>query len=335
MNKWIVAVLVLVCEAVTAQQLQQPAYTLPLYDSATFKQDIPASFSPRLAKQPPFSKKTRLYTVSAANITAFTALTFSLYNTWYNSYNQTGFHFFNDMDEWLQVDKMGHSYSAYTIARLNMNMWQWAGVPHKKSVWLGAFTGTAFLTMVEVYDGFSSGWGWSWGDFAANVTGPGLLVGQELLWQEQRISFKFSFHKKNYGSPVLNQRADDIYGNKLSERMLKDYNGQTYWLSANLHSFFRNSGLPRWLNIAAGYGADNMFGARPDSWKDASGNPIYLTGDLKRYRQFYIAPDIDLTRIKTRSKWLRTTFSILNSVKFPAPSVEFSRGKVSWNWLHF
>jgi hypothetical protein len=43
------------------------------------------------------------------------------------------------------------------------------------------------------------------------------------------------------------------------EQMLKDYNGQTYWLSVNLHSFYKGSKIPKWLNLAIGYGANGML----------------------------------------------------------------------------
>ncbi len=36
-----------------------------------------------------------------------------LYSAWYSNYPQTNFHFFNDNNEWKQVDKVGHAYSAY------------------------------------------------------------------------------------------------------------------------------------------------------------------------------------------------------------------------------
>jgi hypothetical protein len=126
----------------------------------------------------------------------------------------------------------------------------------------GGLSGTAFLTVVEVLDGFSSGWGFSIGDLGADLAGSGLLfIAQELAWNEQRIQVKFSFHRNTYNDPLLNRRADDLFGNRTHlERMLKDYNGQTYWMSANLKSFFKKSNLPAWLNIAVGYGADGMFG---------------------------------------------------------------------------
>jgi hypothetical protein len=74
--------------------------------------------------------------------------------------------------------------------------------------------------------------------------GSGFFIGQEFLWKEQRIQYKFSFHHKDYGEPQLNQRADNLFGKSWYERMLKDYNAQTYWFSANLKSLFKQSNYP-------------------------------------------------------------------------------------------
>jgi hypothetical protein len=117
--------------------------------------------------------------------------------------------------------------------------------------------------------------------------------------------------------------------------MLKDYNGQTYWVSANLKSFFKRSNLPPWLNVAVGYGADGMFGGSNNIGKDNNGTIFFNRSDIPRYRQWYLAPDINLTKIKTKNKVLKTTFFLLNSLKFPTPSIGFSRKGVEWNWIHF
>jgi hypothetical protein len=66
--------------------------------------------------------------------------------------------------------------------------------------------------------------------------GTALFVSQELLWKEQRITPKFSFHTTQYA-----QYRPNVLGSSLAEQMLKDYNGQTYWLSVNLHSFYKGS----------------------------------------------------------------------------------------------
>lgn len=295
------------------------------------KNEIGYSFS---ATQYPYNKK-RVALVTAGNIAGYGGAMAVLYKSWYSHYPQTNFHKFDDNREWKQIDKFGHAYSAYIESYGSMEMWRWAGLTRKKRIWIGGMSGAAYQTLIEVLDGFSAQWGWSWGDFAANMVGSGLLVSQELGWDEQRIRYKFSFHRKDYGNPQLNQRAKVIYGNTTMERMLKDYNGQSYWLSANLKSFWPQSNLPAWLNIAGGYGAEGMFGARVNIWNDDNGNITLDRRDIKRYRQFYIAPDIDFSKIRTKSKIVKLTLGVLNAFKFPAPSLELSNNKLRWNWIHF
>lgn len=278
--------------------------------------------------------KNRIRLVTAGNIAGYGLAMAGFYSAWYKDYPQSGFHFFNDNKEWLQVDKVGHMYGAYIESKGSMEMWRWAGLPRKQRIWIGGLSGAVYQTVIETLDGFSAEWGWSWGDFTANILGSSLLVSQELLWDEQRVDLKFSFHRKDYGESMLNTRADSLYGKNILNKMIKDYNGQTYWLSANLKSFFPKSNLPAWLNVAVGYGAEGMFGAEENRWKNSEGNYINRY-DIERYRQWYIAPDINFTKIKTKSKFLKATFFVLNSFKFPMPSIGFSKKGVEWNWLHF
>lgn len=134
---------------------------------------------------------------------------------------------------------------------------------------------------------------------------------------------------------MLNARADDIYGKSFSERLLKDYNAQTYWASANIKSFFPETNLPGWLSIAVGYGAEGMFGATSNIWKDKHTDIIYDRSDIRRYRQWYLSPDVDFTKIKTRKKAIKVLLTVLSAFKFPAPSLEFSKGSFKFHALHF
>ena len=125
---------------------------------------------------------------------------------------------------------------------------------------------------------------------------------RELAWKEQRLRIKFSFHQTEY--PKYNP---DLLGKNFTQQLFKDYNGQTYWLSANISSFMnKQTKFPKWLNISAGYGAEGMTGANSDS------DNI----QFERYRQYFISPDIDLKRIKTYSKALKFTLSLLNFIKW-------------------
>jgi len=274
--------------------------------------------------------------VAGSHVIAYGSALIILNNTWYKNYAHTSFHTFNDSREWLQVDKVGHGWTAYNTGRGSAASWHWAGLSEKKSALLGGLSGTLYLTAIEFLDAHSSKWGWSWSDMGANLIGSGLFISQELLWEQQRVQFKFSFHRKDYGAPVLNARADDLFGKSWYERMLKDYNAQTYWLSTNLRSFFPKTNLPRWLNISLGYGADGMFGGFENKWIDGDPGSLVDRTDIPRNRQFYVAPDIDFTKIQTNRKWLRTVFFCLNAFKCPAPTLMIdSKGKWKGYFVYF
>lgn len=280
-------------------------------------------------------KKKRIRLVAAGNIIGYGGTMVALYSAWYKNYPQTGFHSFNDFPEWKQVDKAGHLYSAYIESRFSMELWRWTGIDRKKRIWIGGMSGAAYQTVIEVLDGFSEGWGWSWTDFSANILGSGLLVAQELAWNDQRIKLKFSFHRKNYDDAELNSRSNSLFGKSSAERLLKDYNGQTYWASANIRSFFPKAKVPGWLSIAVGYGAEGMFGGRENIGKDDNGTIIFNRTDIKRYRQWYLAPDIDLTKIKTNKKGIKFLLTVLSAFKFPSPALQFSNGRWKGYFLYF
>lgn len=284
---------------------------------------------------PAVQKKRRQWWVGSANVAAYGGSLVLLNEAWYKNEPRSKFHTYDDSREWLQMDKAGHAWTAYTTGRLSSEIWQWAGMEHKKAVWLGGLSGTAYLTVIEFLDAYSAKWGFSWSDMAANLSGSLLYIGQELGWKEQRIQLKFSFHANKYSDPMLDNRADELFGKGLYERTLKDYNAQTYWLSANVHSFFKESNFPKWLNIAVGYGADGMWGGYDNKWEDKDGN-IITRYDIPRKRQFFLSPDIDLTKIKTKSKFLRTCFFMLNAIKIPAPALMLdSKGKMKFYPLYF
>jgi hypothetical protein len=279
--------------------------------------------------------RSRVRFVAISNFAEYSALLIGLNAEWYSDYPRSGFHFFNDNEEWLQVDKVGHLYSAYIESRMSMELWRWTGIDRKKRIWYGGLSGAFYQTAIEVLDGFSAQWGWSWTDFGANILGSGALIAQELAWDDQRIKLKFSFHRNNYGDPGLDNRADKIFGKTITERFIKDYNAQTYWASMNLRAFFPKSNLPPWLSVAVGYGAEGMYGARSNLATDDNGEIIFDRRDIKRYRQWYLSPDIDLSKIKTNRKGVRVLLTVLSAFKFPAPSLEFSKGKFKVNAIHF
>lgn len=239
----------------------------------------------------------------------------ALDQAWYQGHARNAFHLFDDGDEWMQVDKLGHAHSAYQLGRAGHAAFRWAGLKEGTATWLGGSIGLLYLTGIEYLDGYSSAWGFSSWDMAANTCGAALFIGQQQLWREQRIVLKWSAHLTN-----LAPLRPEVLGTTVPERLLKDYNGTTVWLSADLHAFGWKE-LPPWLNLAAGMGTWGMVNARSN------------TG---AYRQFYLAPDIGFSRIPARSKVWRTALFLLDALKMPAPAVELrSNGKVVGHWLFF
>lgn len=257
----------------------------------------------------------------------------SLDKIWYKNYPKSSFHFYNDAGEWLDMDKAGHTFSTYQWSRVSYSSWKWAGLSDRSSILLSSVTGLGYQTIIETLDGYSQKWGWSWSDMAANTAGTSLWATQQLIWKKQKIKLKFSEHINRSNDPILQTRMNSLYGSSFGERLIKDYNAQTYWLSANVHDFKPNWPMPKWLNIAVGYGAEKMYGGFGNSWT-ASG--VYIDrSDIKRYTQWYLSLDVDFEKIPTKNKFTRTLFYLLNTLKFPAPSLIYSNGKISSQWLYY
>jgi len=181
------------------------------------------------------SHKDRIWIVSGAHAVSYIGSLIILNSAWYKGYPRTPFHTFNDSREWLQVDKIGHAWSAYNIAKTSTASWNWAGLPHNKAAWIGGIAGVSYLTIIEYLDGKSAKWGWSWSDMSANVVGVGLFISQELTWREQRIQYKFSAHRATY-DPTLDARANALFGKSLPERLLKAVAEYCCWVWSRRHA---------------------------------------------------------------------------------------------------
>jgi len=275
-----------------------------------------------------FCSNRKLCAVIGFQSALYAGTLYGLNEFWYKNYPRSDFHFFNDSKEWLQMDKVGHFMTSYSIGRIGIKMMNRSGMSPKASIWYGGILGAVYLSTIEILDGYSSEWGFSPLDFTANTAGSFFAMSQEFLWQEQKISIKYSFRQSPYAKYRPNLLGKNIY-----ENWLKDYNGQTYWLSVNIASFLKSgSTFPKWLNLAVGYGAQGMTGGESNPlFTDVNGIPVIH----QRYRQYYLSFDIDLTKIPVKSKFLKSVFFALNVIKFPAPALEFNKNGIKANLLGF
>lgn len=296
---------------------------------------------------PTFSKQ-RFWIVAGTGTVMYTGAMIGLNELWYKQYPRGRFQFFNDWKEWNQMDKAGHLFTGYFESLWAYKGARWTGMSESDAIWVGSGIGLLLQTSVEVLDGFSSNWGFSVPDMAFNVLGTGAFFTQQKVWGEQRIAFKVSGTKRQYStepilsvngefSTTLEMRADDLFGSTIFETFLKDYNAQTVWASVNISSFLKSeSQFPKWLNIAFGYGSENMFGGFGNRWSENDVRYLLESSAFPRYRQYYISPDIDFTRIPTRKPFVKTLLTMLNIFKFPAPALEFNgEDGMKFHLLHY
>lgn len=221
---------------------------------------------------------------------------------WYRQQSTSRFHFFDDNPEWQQMDKFGHAYTAFHLSRLVVYALQYAGLDHKTALQYGGWSGAVMMTPIEILDGFSEGYGASWGDEVANFVGAAFFIWQQKQWGEVRLMPKFTFSP----SPFAKLRPA-LLGKNIAEQWLKDYNGQTYWLAIPLPIEIGKDKITT-PNLLLGYGAGNMIYGRPEQNKAVG---------LEPYRKFYVALEMAAKPINIEPKFTNKLFSLLELLAFP------------------
>lgn len=253
---------------------------------------------------------------------AYVGSMLALNQLWYADHDRSSFHTFNDNDEWLQMDKTGHVFSAYALSSFSYELLKGKQEFDPKAARISAISAFTFLSTIELMDGFSEAWGFSWGDVISNTSGIGLFYIQEALFQQQIIRLKFSYQPTRY-----REYRPNVLGENELQAIFKDYNGQIYWASINLNELSQSI-KPKWLNLAFGYGGEGMVSANENILRDVE--------SFNRKRQYFISLDVDFSKIRTKKPWVKSIFKVLNIIKVPAPSMEFNQGGGSeFHWFYF
>lgn len=269
--------------------------------------------------------KSRVISVSAGIGGVWSGSMIGLYQVWYKDIPKTKWHFFDDSKNWLQMDKVGHFYAAYKINQLSSDLFCWSGLESNKSAWIGSGISFGYQTTFEFFDAYSTEWGFSWADMLSNLTGTGIYLGQKLAWGEERIIPKFSYHPTDYATIRPN-----VLGSSFAESLLKDYNGQTYWLSVSPGTFIHNNNFPKWLCFSIGYSADEKLVGSESTYTDLSTNITY-----QEKREWLFSLDIDFSRLPIKRPWLKTIVKQLNYLKIPFPALIISDGKLQGHPFYF
>ena len=239
----------------------------------------------------------------------------TLKKPWWNG-TKSDFHFVQDW--WgnyaLEVDKFAHAWAGQAGALIAARSYEWTGMSHRQALFWGGVTSLATLTQVEILDAYTERFGFSPGDYTANIVGSFFPLVQDLWHPLQNVSFKMSYH------PARFER--NAYRGRSEPNRLEDYSRQTFWLAFNVHNMMPIHAWkywPSWLQVAVGYGVDNAFA------------PV----EEDRIREFYLALDFDPSRIDTRHGWLKSLLSPFRYLHLPAPAIRFRRDGTKAFVLYF
>lgn len=212
-----------------------------------------------------------------------------------------------DWNASLGADKIGHFYFGNLVSTIYKDAFNWVGLTKKNSfLYSGLFTLT-YQTFLEIRDGFSKQYGFSWGDFAANSLGsmyPFLQQNYPIL---QNFNLKISYF------------PSERFKNGSNAYIMDDYESTYHWLSIDIDKLLPRSWdkyLPDFINIAIGHSVIGL-----DNQKYAN-------------HELYIGIDWDIKAVKTKSELLNSIMEILNKYHLPAPTVKVYPNIV-WYGLKF
>jgi hypothetical protein len=240
---------------------------------------------------------------------------------------------FHVIDDWwggyaMEVDKLGHAYSAQIFALASAESYRWAGMSQRKALFWGGVTSLATMTQIEVLDGFTRAYGFSPADYTANVVGAFWPLAQEMWRPLSVLTFKLSYHTARFEQAV-------------APNILEDYNRQTYWLALDVNAVLPRNAQPLWpdwLGVAVGYGVVNAF-TYETVQEHSDGQPYrgYLSSrrPARMMREYYIALDIDPTRIIPEDWWLASMIRPLKYVHLPSPAIRFREDGTRFFALYF
>ena len=250
---------------------------------------------------------TNLYILSGTTAAAFT-YTYGIQNNMWWKGRKSDFHF-NWKEDWnasLGADKVGHLFFGYTVANIYDHAFQTVGYSKNKSVLYSGILAFTYQTFLEIRDGFSSEYGFSWGDFSANLIGSTFPILQQEYPTLQNFNFKISY------------RASSRFKNNSHIYIMDDYESTFHWLSIDFDKLLPSS-------------VDNII---PDFINVAIGHSVGGLSTNKEHHKFYIGLDWDLEALPGDSPILKFIKNTLNLYHLPAPTIQI-HPNVVWYGLKF
>ena len=295
--------------AVESAASPEPAETVELAEPAESVAQSDSALRAGSAEAPAVSFWSRSPVVSPWRTAIFGGLILGTYGAAYGLVFAKGwwdesdgdFHFSNDFDYAMNLDKGGHAYSGQLMGEFFYDGYTWSGFSHHAARGLAGLS--AFLTHVaiDVKDGYAPEWGFSVVDVLSGTAG-GFWPWMQDLWSPlAALEFKASYW--------LNSNTYWERGGSSSNVFTDDYVNWTFWASWRVERALPKGAArfwPDWLCLAFGFSIDD--------------SAVLSRADGER--EFYVALDWDLQEIfKPESHLLKRVVRYANLWKLPAPAV--------------
>lgn len=220
------------------------------------------------------------------------------------------FHFENDFDYAMNLDKFGHFFAGVVIGEFFYEGYRWAGASEFQSYLFAGLSAMATHIAIDVKDGLSPEWGFSIFDVLGGTLGGFYPMAERYIPVFKYVDFKWSYW--------INTKA--YYRQSQTGIFTDDYCNQTFWLSFKPYRLLPQGArhyYPSFLAIAAGLSIDEKV----------------FTKEPHPRREVYIALDYDLEAFRPQSRFARTVIKSLNYFKLPAPTIQVYP-EVRWHWLY-
>lgn len=222
-------------------------------------------------------------------------------NAWWANQNSK-FHFINDWNYALWIDKVGHFTATHFYAHLASGVFDAANLTAEKSAIFSALTALSWELFIEIEDGFGPDWGFSPGDAVSDVLGSAFYLGQYYYPFLKNFQPKISY----YPSKKFRE------GKHKGGIIIDDYEGQKFWIGIRMKELLPQKISKYWpslLMLSAGIGVKNLNGAGGGQ------------------RDFYIALDLDFEQIPLYGSFWQFVKNTFNYIHFPMPGIRITQNQ--------
>jgi len=211
------------------------------------------------------------------------------------------FHFENDFEYALNLDKLGHLYSGILMGEFFYDGLIWSGLSHIPArIFAGGFASLTHVG-IDIKDGLGP-WGYSIWDVIAGSVGGFWPYLKDICPLLEPLKFKATYWK--HSQAYWNHQDKTIFTD--------DYVNWTYWLSFKTEWLFPKSARPYWpdwLYIAAGVSVDDIAVIEDDG--------------INGSREYYVSLDVDLDGIIKPKKYVyNRLLTYITTIKLPTPSIQ-------------